>query len=132
MHGAPADPVGPEQDECVNPAVSVGKTVHNLTVFCRKPSGVDSDLKFFSPYLQQTLLHCDPFPLKILKARQELEQYGGPLEAPDSLCPALLKGKADQVLAVPVSQITARVGCNPAGTDFIEALSQSQVASSQE
>ncbi len=93
---------------------------------------IDNARIHLTEYLQQTLLHCDPFPLKILKARQKLEQYGGPLEAPDSHCPALLKGKADQILAVPVSQITARVGCNPVGTDFIESLAQAQVASGQE
>jgi len=79
-------------------------------------------------YLQQAFLHCDSFPFKILKARKLLTDHGGPLEMPDSQCPVTLKGPVDQVLSVPVSQITARLGCNPPGTGFHEE-EQTQTAS---
>lgn len=79
-------------------------------------------------YLRQTLLHCDTEPYKILKARKLLEDHGGPVDIRevypnDIICPDTLKGPLDQVLAVPESQITARVGCNPEGTRFIEDVS---------
>jgi len=79
-------------------------------------------------YLQQTLMHCDPFPYKILKARKLLVDHGGPLETTDSSCPTNLKGPVSQVLSIPVSQITAQMGCNPVGTDFIEARGRTQMA----
>ncbi len=76
--------------------------------------------ELLTEYLQQALLHCDSFPFKILKARKLLTDHGGPLEMVGSKCPATLKGPVDQVLSVPVSQITARMGCNPPGTRFHE------------
>jgi len=80
-------------------------------------------------YLQQTVMHCDPFPYKILKARKLLVDHGGPLEAADSSCSANLKGAVSQALSIPVSQITAQMGCNPVGTDFLEAGGRTQMAS---
>ncbi len=78
-------------------------------------------------YLRQTLWHCDTSPYKILKARKLLEDHGGPVDissiAGENVCSENLKGDMDQVLAVPVSQITAQVGCNPAQTRFIEDVS---------
>ncbi len=78
-------------------------------------------------YLRQALLHCDPFPHKILKARKLLEDHGGPLDIAAiagaegiPVCPTNLKGPLEEVLAVPESQISARVGCNPPGTRFRE------------
>jgi hypothetical protein len=71
-------------------------------------------------YLQQALLHCDSFPYKILKARKLLTDHGGPLEMTGSACPATLKGPVSQVLSISASQISARLGCNPAGTRFHE------------
>ena len=71
-------------------------------------------------YLQQTLLHCDSSPYKILQARRLLAEHGGPVAMADSACPASLKGQASRVLAIPESQLTAQVGCNPVGTRFQE------------
>jgi tetratricopeptide (TPR) repeat protein len=78
-------------------------------------------------YLRQTLLHCDPFPYQILKARKLLTEHGGPLDISGiaeaegiPVCPANLQGSLDQVLSIPESQLTARVGCNPVGTQFVE------------
>jgi tetratricopeptide (TPR) repeat protein len=78
-------------------------------------------------YLRQTLWHCDTSPYKILKARKLLEDHGGPVDissiAGENVCSENLKGPLNQVSAVPESQITARVGCNPDGTRFIEDVS---------
>lgn len=78
-------------------------------------------------YLRQTLWHCDTAPYKILKARKLLEDHGGPVDISsipgENVCSENLKGPLNQVLAVPESQITARVGCNPSGTRFIEDVS---------